>query len=90
MQGLDALGLASLETAASRVPFGAFFFTSLMAEEDIINLRTFQRLMLLLLGTRRKEDVNTVRFIVYLNRTTSLYLIILYLLCILWAAEHPE
>ncbi|XP_027336233.1 uncharacterized aarF domain-containing protein kinase At1g71810, chloroplastic isoform X4 [Abrus precatorius] len=55
-KGLDALGLATLETAAARVPFSAFCFSSLMTEEDIINLRTFQRLMLLLLGTRRKED----------------------------------
>ncbi|XP_061344396.1 uncharacterized aarF domain-containing protein kinase At1g71810, chloroplastic-like [Gastrolobium bilobum] len=58
-KGLDALGLATLETAAARVPFSAFFFSSFMAEEDIINLRTFQRLMLLLLGSRRKEDSNT-------------------------------
>ena len=64
MQGLDALGLATLETAAARVPFSTLFFSPLMTEEDLINLRTFQRLMLLLLGTRRKED-NTVRFVVY-------------------------
>ncbi|XP_027336230.1 uncharacterized aarF domain-containing protein kinase At1g71810, chloroplastic isoform X2 [Abrus precatorius] len=59
-KGLDALGLATLETAAARVPFSAFCFSSLMTEEDIINLRTFQRLMLLLLGTRRKEDYDNV------------------------------
>lgn len=75
MQGLDALGLATLETAAARVPFSAFFFSSLMSEEDRVNLRTFQRLMLLLSGTRRKEDSNTVRFVVYLNRTTSMHCI---------------
>lgn len=62
MQGLDALGLATLETAFARVPFSAFVFPSLMTEEDIINLRTFQRLMLLLSGSSRKEDSNTVRF----------------------------
>lgn len=61
MQGFDALGLATLETAASRVPFSGFFFSSLMIEEDVNNLRTFQRLLLLLSGTRRKED-NKVRF----------------------------
>ncbi|XP_020224832.1 uncharacterized aarF domain-containing protein kinase At1g71810, chloroplastic [Cajanus cajan] len=55
-KGLDALGLATLETAAARVPFSAFFYSPLMTEEDMINLRTFQRLMLLLLGTRRKEE----------------------------------
>lgn len=57
-KGLDALGLASLETAAARVPFSNFFFSPLMTEEDKVNLRTFQRLMLLLSGARRKEDFN--------------------------------
>ncbi|QHN97903.1 putative aarF domain-containing protein kinase [Arachis hypogaea] len=51
-KGFDALGLATLETAASRVPFSGFFFSSLMIEEDVNNLRTFQRLLLLLSGTR--------------------------------------
>ncbi|KAL1357799.1 uncharacterized aarF domain-containing protein kinase At1g71810, chloroplastic isoform X2 [Arachis hypogaea] len=55
-KGFDALGLATLETAASRVPFSGFLFSSLMTEEDVNNLRTFQRLLLLLSGTRRKED----------------------------------
>ncbi|KAK7380575.1 hypothetical protein VNO78_33089 [Psophocarpus tetragonolobus] len=58
-KGLDALGLATLETAAARVPFSAFFYSPSMTEEDVINLRTFQRLMLLLLGGRRKEESNT-------------------------------
>ncbi|XP_027187637.1 uncharacterized aarF domain-containing protein kinase At1g71810, chloroplastic isoform X1 [Cicer arietinum] len=60
-KGLDALGIATLEKAAARVPFSSFFFPSIMTEEDMVNLRTFQRLMLLLSGTRRKEDLNTVR-----------------------------
>ena len=55
-KGFDALGLATLEAAASRVPFSGFLFSSLMTEEDVNNLRTFQRLLLLLSGTRRKED----------------------------------
>ncbi|XP_004489901.1 uncharacterized aarF domain-containing protein kinase At1g71810, chloroplastic isoform X2 [Cicer arietinum] len=58
-KGLDALGIATLEKAAARVPFSSFFFPSIMTEEDMVNLRTFQRLMLLLSGTRRKEDLNT-------------------------------
>ncbi|KAL2335002.1 hypothetical protein Fmac_016215 [Flemingia macrophylla] len=58
-KGLDALGLATLETAAARVPFSGFFYSPLMTEEDIINLKTFQRLMLLLLGAKRKEEFNT-------------------------------
>ncbi|XP_019461710.1 PREDICTED: uncharacterized aarF domain-containing protein kinase At1g71810, chloroplastic [Lupinus angustifolius] len=57
-KGLDALGLATLETAAARVPFNGFFFPSLMTEEDMTNLRNFQRLLLLLLGTRREENSN--------------------------------
>ncbi|CAL0333366.1 unnamed protein product [Lupinus luteus] len=57
-KGLDALGLATLETAAARVPFNVFFFPSLMTEEDMTNLRNFQRLLLLLLGTRREENSN--------------------------------
>jgi hypothetical protein len=71
-----------LETAAARVPFSTLFFQSLMTEEDIVNLRTFQRLMLLLSGTRRKEDINTVRFVVYTKRTTFMhyYNIIIYAL----------
>ncbi|KAK7277358.1 hypothetical protein RIF29_18509 [Crotalaria pallida] len=58
-KGLDALGLATLESAAARVPFSPFFFSSLMTAEDINNLRNFQRLILLLLGTTRKENSNT-------------------------------
>ncbi|XP_058750066.1 uncharacterized aarF domain-containing protein kinase At1g71810, chloroplastic-like [Vicia villosa] len=59
-KGLDAFGLATLETAAARVPFSTLFFPSLLSEEDLVNLRTFQRLMLLLSGARRKEDFNTM------------------------------
>ncbi|XP_047159288.1 uncharacterized aarF domain-containing protein kinase At1g71810, chloroplastic [Vigna umbellata] len=58
-KGLDALGLATLETAAARVPFSGFFYSPVLTDEDITNLRTFQRLMLLLLGARRKEEFNT-------------------------------
>ncbi|KAF7820360.1 putative aarF domain-containing protein kinase [Senna tora] len=61
-KGLDALGLATLDsitsTATANIPFSAFFLSSLMTDEDKSNLRTFQRLMLLLSGTRRNEDSN--------------------------------
>ncbi|WVZ13436.1 hypothetical protein V8G54_011002 [Vigna mungo] len=57
--GLDALGLATLETAAARVPFSGFFYSPVLTDEDITNLKTFQRLMVLLLGARRKEEFNT-------------------------------
>ncbi|KAG4939487.1 hypothetical protein JHK86_045628 [Glycine max] len=59
-KGLDALGLATMETAAARVPFSSFFYSPLMTKEDIINLRNFRRLMLLLLGARRKEESSTL------------------------------
>lgn len=78
IQGLDALGLATMETAAARVPFSSFFYSPLMTKEDIINLRNFRRLMLLLLGARRKEESSTVRFLFYLKRTTSIHFIIMY------------
>ncbi|XP_028792472.1 uncharacterized aarF domain-containing protein kinase At1g71810, chloroplastic isoform X2 [Neltuma alba] len=62
-KGLDALGRATLDsitsTAATNVPFAAFFTYPLMTDEDINNLRTFQRLMLLVLGSTRGEDSNT-------------------------------
>ncbi|XP_068502425.1 uncharacterized aarF domain-containing protein kinase At1g71810, chloroplastic isoform X2 [Phaseolus vulgaris] len=58
-KGLDALGLATLETAAARVPFSALFYSPILTDEDITNLRTFRRLMLLLLGARRKEEFHT-------------------------------
>ncbi|RZB61284.1 putative aarF domain-containing protein kinase, chloroplastic isoform B [Glycine soja] len=77
-KGLDALGLATMETAAARVPFSSFFYSPLMTKEDIINLRNFRRLMLLLLGARRKEESSTVRFLFYLKRTTSIHFIIMY------------
>lgn len=69
MQGLDALGLATLDsitsTAAANIPLGAFFTSPLMTDEDMTNLRTFHRLMLLILGTRRDEDSNMVSFSVH-------------------------
>ncbi|CAJ1953251.1 unnamed protein product [Sphenostylis stenocarpa] len=66
-KGLDALGVATLETAAARIPFSAFFYSPILTDEDITNLRTFQRLMLLLLGARRKEDSNAGHLTFYLK-----------------------
>ncbi|KAI9112706.1 hypothetical protein K1719_016372 [Acacia pycnantha] len=58
-KGLDALGLATLDsvtsTAAANIPFIAFFTYPLMTNEDVNNLRTFQRLVVLMLGG---EDSN--------------------------------
>ncbi|KAI4352797.1 hypothetical protein L6164_007016 [Bauhinia variegata] len=62
-KGLDALGLATLDsitsTAAATIPFSAFFSPSSLTDEDITNLRTFQRLMILLSGTGRNKDFST-------------------------------
>lgn len=70
MQGLDALGLATLDsitsTAAANIPFSAFFTYPLMTDEDMNNLRTFQRLVVLMLGSTSGEDSNTVRFTAHL------------------------
>ncbi|KAI9073311.1 hypothetical protein K1719_044719 [Acacia pycnantha] len=61
-KGLDALGLATLDsitsTAAANIPFIAFFTYPLMTNEDVNNLRTFQRLVVLMLGSKRGEDSN--------------------------------
>lgn len=61
-QGLDALGLATLDSLASTTtPFsGSRPFTSL-TEEDMTNLRTFYRLISLFSGMRKDENVSTVR-----------------------------
>ncbi|MED6112312.1 hypothetical protein PIB30_060592 [Stylosanthes scabra] len=72
-KGLDALGLATLETAAARVPFSEFLFSPLMTEEDMNNLRTFQRLLLLLSGTRRTEDdKGIIQVSQYQNQTLNM------------------
>ena len=51
-QGLDAFGLATVDslsnTAASRLLFSASFRSSLLDDEDIQNLRTLRRLLLLI------------------------------------------
>ncbi|XP_012089889.1 uncharacterized aarF domain-containing protein kinase At1g71810, chloroplastic isoform X2 [Jatropha curcas] len=56
-KGLDALGLATLDfltsAAAISIPFAAPSSSSSMTEEDIMNLRTLRRLMLLLSGSQK-------------------------------------
>ncbi|MQL86898.1 hypothetical protein Taro_019431, partial [Colocasia esculenta] len=63
VKGLDALGLASLDSAtsaaASRVPFLVPFPSPLMADEDIANLRTLRRLLLLLLKLQKNANTLT-------------------------------
>ncbi|KAL8131592.1 hypothetical protein AgCh_007505 [Apium graveolens] len=58
-KGLDALGLATLDSvttaAASNLPFGSSIFTSSMKDEDVINLRNLYRLLHLLKGVREDE-----------------------------------
>lgn len=55
-QGLDALGLATLESitsmTAARIPFGSSTSVSMMTNEDVNNLRTLSRLILLLSGSQ--------------------------------------
>ncbi|KAH7568131.1 hypothetical protein JRO89_XS07G0243900 [Xanthoceras sorbifolium] len=58
-KGLDAVGLATLDSftsaVAANIPFASSSASSL-TEEDIINLRTFNRLMMLLSGHQRRES----------------------------------
>lgn len=58
-KGLDALGLATLDSvtsaAASNLPFGSSISTSSMKDEDVINLRNLYRLLHLLKGIREDE-----------------------------------
>ncbi|KAJ0025068.1 hypothetical protein Pint_07832 [Pistacia integerrima] len=58
-KGLDALGLATLDSLTSAmpapIPFAASTSVSSLTEEDLINLRTLRRLMLLLSGFQRSE-----------------------------------
>ncbi|KAF6175614.1 hypothetical protein GIB67_022616 [Kingdonia uniflora] len=64
-KGLDALGLATRDSitaaATSRLPFTGTFSSSSMTVEDINNLRTLRRLMLLLAGLQNNENLNKVR-----------------------------
>ncbi|XAR62225.1 Cadmium-transporting ATPase [Bertholletia excelsa] len=63
-KGLDALGLATLDSitssAAASIPFASTFSFSSMTEEDINNLRILQRLLLLLSGVQKNESSNTL------------------------------
>ncbi|XP_021300077.1 uncharacterized aarF domain-containing protein kinase At1g71810, chloroplastic isoform X2 [Herrania umbratica] len=67
-KGLDALGLATLDSltsvATTSIPFTASSSFSLMTKEDMMNLRTLRRLMFLLSGSESDEkpfkEVNQV------------------------------
>ncbi|XP_064959497.1 uncharacterized aarF domain-containing protein kinase At1g71810, chloroplastic-like isoform X3 [Musa acuminata AAA Group] len=62
-KGIDALGLATLETltsaAAARLPFTIGYSSSFMDNEDIANLRTLNRLLLLLSRLQKNENPNS-------------------------------
>lgn len=63
-KGLDAFGLATLDSLASSLtaslPFSDSPSFSLMTDEDITNLRTLQRLVLLLSGLQEDRKTSTV------------------------------
>ncbi|XVE60855.1 hypothetical protein DITRI_Ditri05aG0160400 [Diplodiscus trichospermus] len=67
-KGLDALGLATLDSltsaATTSIPFTGFSSFSLMTKEDMVNLRTLRRLLFLLAGLesneKRFKEVNGV------------------------------
>ncbi|XP_002527120.2 uncharacterized aarF domain-containing protein kinase At1g71810, chloroplastic isoform X1 [Ricinus communis] len=56
-KGLDALGVATLDSltsvATASIPFATPFSSSSMTEEDMVNLRTLKRLVLLLSGSQK-------------------------------------
>ncbi|CAK7346703.1 unnamed protein product [Dovyalis caffra] len=58
--GLDAFGLATLDSVTSvanaSIPFAASSSSSSMTNEDMMNLRTLRRLMLLISGFQRNAD----------------------------------
>ncbi|CAL9755466.1 unnamed protein product [Musa acuminata subsp. burmannicoides] len=62
-KGIDALGLATLETltsaAAARLPFTIGYSSSFMDNEDIANLRTLNRLLLLPSRLQKNENPNS-------------------------------
>ncbi|XP_042406103.1 uncharacterized aarF domain-containing protein kinase At1g71810, chloroplastic-like [Zingiber officinale] len=69
-KGLDALGVATLDSvssaAFSRLPLSVPYSSSLMADEDITNLRTLSRLLLLLSRLQKNEKPNSE--VKYANR----------------------
>ncbi|KAI8531605.1 hypothetical protein RHMOL_Rhmol11G0149300 [Rhododendron molle] len=62
-KGLDALGIATVDsissTATASLPFAPSGSFSSMTDEDVINLRTLQRLVLLLSGIQTSESSTT-------------------------------
>ncbi|KAG4142123.1 hypothetical protein ERO13_D06G114500v2 [Gossypium hirsutum] len=77
-KGLDALGLATLDSltsvATTRIPFTGSS-VSFMSKEDMINLRTFHRLMFLLAGLEsNKKSFEEVNGIGNPNNNQSAYL----------------
>ncbi|KAG8491055.1 hypothetical protein CXB51_014211 [Gossypium anomalum] len=76
--GLDALGLATLDSltsaATTRIPFTGSS-VSFMSKEDMINLRTFHRLMFLLAGLEsNKKSFEEVNGVGNPNNNQSAYL----------------
>uniref|UniRef100_A0A1D1ZD80 Putative aarF domain-containing protein kinase At1g71810, chloroplastic n=1 Tax=Anthurium amnicola TaxID=1678845 RepID=A0A1D1ZD80_9ARAE len=72
VKGLDALGLAALDSvtyaSASRVPFILPSSSSFMADEDIANLRTLHRLLLLLSSLQNNGGSHSVSIIHSIHR----------------------
>ncbi|KAM1763366.1 hypothetical protein ACFX11_002713 [Malus domestica] len=60
VKGLDALGLATLDSVRTSIPFAATLSISTMTNEDKINLRTLRRLLRLLSGLQRNENSKPV------------------------------
>jgi len=79
LQGIDALGVATLSSAtsaaASRLPFagGPSPLTSL-DDEDATNLRNLYRLLLLLSKVSQKENPSPVSTIFHISQISALFI----------------
>ncbi|XP_021647566.2 uncharacterized aarF domain-containing protein kinase At1g71810, chloroplastic isoform X2 [Hevea brasiliensis] len=77
-KGLDALGLATLDSltsvAITSIPFVASSPSSSLTEEDIMNLRMLRRLMLLLSGLQKNgsSTVEVTGNVAHKNQNTNL------------------
>lgn len=59
IQGIDALGVVTLVSVTSSFPFSSALSSSaLMADEDVNSLRTLRRLLLLLSGLQKSNNVS--------------------------------
>jgi aarF domain-containing kinase len=76
LQGIDALGVATLSSAtsaaASRLPFAGGPSPTSLDDEDATNLRNLYRLLLLLSKVSQKENPSPVSTIFHISQVSAL------------------